>query len=75
MLGTKKNIGPAFISRPVPTGGVGVKKMPSKRNKNIKIKKLLDQPKQVSVKKNGQVIRRMTVRRKAYFSGRRRKIY
>ena len=29
--------------RPVPTGGVGVKKMPSKRNKNIKIKKLLDQ--------------------------------
>ena len=26
LLGTKKNIGPAFISRPVPTGGVGVKK-------------------------------------------------
>ena len=69
LLGTKK------ISRPVPTGGVGVKKMPSKRNKNIKIKKLLGQLKQVSVKKNGQVIRRMTVRRKAYFPGRRRKIY
>ena len=76
LLGTKKNIGPAFISRPVPSGGVGVKRMPSKRNKSIKIKKLLAQPKQVSVKKNGQVVRRMTVRRKAYFPGRRRrKIY
>ena len=74
-LEQKKNTGPAFIARPVPSGGVGVKKMPTRRNKSIKIKKLLAQPKQVSVKKNGQVVRRMTVRRKAYFPGRRRKIY
>ena len=49
--------------------------MPSKRNKGIKIKKLISQPKMVTVKKNGQVLRKMTVRRKAYFPGRRRKIY
>ena len=49
--------------------------MPSKRNKGIKIKKLLSQPKMVTVKKNGQVLRKMAVRRKAYFPGRRRKIY
>ena len=71
----KKNIGPALIGRPVPNKGIGVKKMPSKRNKGIKIKKLLSQPKMVTVKKNGQVLRKMTVRRKAYFPGRRRKIY
>ena len=74
LLGTKKNIRPAFIARPVPTGGVGVKKMPTKRNKSIKIKKLLAQPKQASVKKNGQVVSRMTVRRKAYFPGRKKKL-
>ena len=73
LLGTKKNIGPALISRPVPTGGVGVKKMPSRLNKNIKIKKLLAQPKQVSVKKNGQVLRKMTAHRKAYFPGKEEK--
>ena len=49
--------------------------MPSKRNKGIKIKKLISQPKMVTVKKNGQVLRKMTVHRKAYFPGRRRKIY
>ena len=49
--------------------------MTSKRNKGIKIKKLLSQPKMVTVKKNGQVLRKMTVRRKAYFPGRGRKIY
>ena len=75
LLGTNKNIGPASLGRPVPTGGIGVKKMVTKRNKSIKIKKLLPQPRMVSVKKNGQVLRRMTVRRKAYFPGRRRKIY
>ena len=75
LLGTKKNIGPALIGRPVPTGGIGVKKMVTKHNKSIKIKKLLAQPRQVSVKKNGKVLRRMTVCRKAYFPGRRRKIY
>ena len=75
-FGSKKNIGSAaLIGRPVPNKGIGVKKMTSKRNKGIKIKKLLSQPKMVTVKKNGQVLRKMTVRRKAYFPGRRRKIY
>lgn len=35
--------------------------------KNIKIKKLLPAAKQIEVKKNGQVVRRMTVRRKTIY--------
>ena len=35
--------------------------------KNVKIKKLLPQAKQIEVKKNGQVVRRMTVRRKTIY--------
>ena len=35
--------------------------------KNVKIKKLLLQAKQIEVKKNGQVVRRMTVRRKTIY--------
>ena len=35
--------------------------------KNVKIKKLLPQVKQIEVKKNGQVVRRMTVRRKTIY--------
>ena len=54
LLGTKKNIGPASLGRPVPTGGIGVKKMHSKRNKGIKIKKLLSQSKMVTAKKMGK---------------------
>ena len=50
------------------------RKTSGKRIKHIKIKKLLPQAKQVQVKKNGQVIRRMTVRRKSYYPGRRKKL-
>ena len=74
LLGSKRNIEPA-LGRPVPTGGVGVKRIRTTRKRDIKIKKLITQPRQVSVKKNGQVVRTMTVRRKAYFPGRRRKTY
>ena len=74
LLGSKRNIGPA-LGRPVPTGGVRVKRIRTARKRDIKIKKLIAQPRQVSVKKNGQVVRTMTVRRKAYFPGRRRKTY
>ena len=35
--------------------------------KNIKIKVLLPQPKNVEVKNRGQVVRRMTVRRRSIF--------
>ena len=51
LQGTKKNIRPASLGRPIPTGGIGVKKMPSKRKKGIKIKKLPSQSKMVTVKK------------------------
>ena len=74
LLSSKRNIGPV-LGRPVPTGGVGVKRIRTTRKRDIKIKKLITQPRQVSVKKNGQVVRTMTVRRKAYFPGRRRKTY
>ena len=46
-----------------------------KRKRNIKIKKLLAEPKQVEIRKNGRVIKRITVRRKSYFPGRRKRTY
>ena len=57
------------INRPRPSGGIGVKNMERfrKRNRDIKIKKVLSQSKVVQVKKNGLVVRTMTVRRKTYF--------
>ena len=90
LLGTKRNIGPALanidfniapappkLGRPKPSGGIGVKDMDGfrKRNKNLKIKKLLPQSRVVTVKKNGVALRKMTVRRRSYFLGRRRKVY
>ena len=60
-----------------PSGGIGVKNMDRfrKRNRDIKIKKVLPQSKIVQVKKTGVVVRTMTVRRKTYFPGRRKKVY
>ena len=46
-----------------------------KRKRNIKIKKLIAEPKQVEIRKNGCVIKRITVRRKSYFPGRRKRTY
>ena len=49
------------------------KNIMNRRQSMFKIKTLLPQSKQVEVKKSGQVVRRMTVRRKSqYFSGNRR---
>ena len=46
------------------------------RNRRYKIKRLITQPKNVKVKRNGVVVRRMLVRRKAIFpSARRRQEY
>ena len=68
LIGSKRN-----IETPV---DLSIKRPKTvKRNRNIKIKKLLAQPKQVEIRKNGQVIRRMTVQRKSYFPGRRKKTY
>ena len=52
------------INRPRPSGGIGVKNMEVflKRNRDIKIKKVLSQSKVVQVKKNGLVVRTTTVR-------------
>ena len=43
------------------------------RNKTFKVKQLIALPKNVQVKKNGQVVRRMTTRRKAIFPPERRR--
>ena len=63
------------IKRPLPSGGIGVKNMEvfGKRNRDIKIKKVLPQSKVVQVKKNGVVVRTMTVRRETYFPEEERK--
>ena len=46
----------------------GVKNIEGRvRNKTFKIKQLIAVPKNIQVKKNGQVVRRMTVRRRAIF--------
>ena len=42
------------------------------RNKTFKIKKLIVQHKNIDVKKNGQVVRKMRVRRRAIFPGEHR---
>ena len=53
--------------RPRPRVGIGVKSIENRRrrNKDIKIKKLLAQTKSIPVKHRGQVVRRMTVRCKS----------
>ena len=67
---------PVKLGRPKPSGGVGVKKIEGqKKQKNLKIKRLLPQSRVVTVKKNGVAVRKMTVRRRSYFPGRRRKVY
>ena len=57
-----------------PRGGAGVKNIENCRhsNKDIKIKKLLAQSKNIQVKHRGQVVRRITVRRKSIFPAKRR---
>ena len=52
---------------------IGNKNVMNRRQSMFKIKTLLPKIKQVEVKKNNQVVRRMNVRRKShYFSGNRR---
>ena len=65
------------LGRPKPSGGIGVKNMEAfrKRNRDLKIKRLLPQSKVVNVKKTGVALRKMTVRRRSYFPGYRKKVY
>ena len=52
---------------------IGNKNIMNRRNAMFKIKILLPRSKQIEVKKSGQVLRRMNVRRKShYFTGNRR---
>ena len=57
------------------TSGMGQKNNDQIRIKNrrYEIKRLIAQPKNVKVKRNGVVVRRMVVRRKAIFPGARRR--
>ena len=53
----------------------GVKNIEGRmRNRTFKIKKLIAEPKNIEVKKNGQVVRKMTVRRRAIFPSERRRV-
>ena len=64
--------------RPVRPAGMGQKNNDQIRirNRRYKIKRLIAQPKNVEVKRNGVVVRRMVVRRKAIFpSAKRRQDY
>ena len=65
------------LGRPRPAGGIEVKNMQAfhRRNRDIKIKKLLPQPKTINVKKIGVIVRKMVVRRRALFPGRRARVY
>ena len=58
-----------------PSGGTGVKRIKTARNKNYKVKILLPTFKKVNVKKGGVVVRTMTVRRKAHFPGKKRYVF
>ena len=61
--------------RTQPSGGTGVKRIKTARNKNFKVKILLDKIKTVNVKKGGVVVRTMTVRRKAHFPRKKPYVY
>ena len=64
--------------RPARPAGMGQKNNDRVRirNRRYKIKRFLAQPKNIDVKQNGRVVRRMVVRRKTiYPSNRRRREY
>ena len=70
-LTVRKTLGPMFVT--APGHRIGNKNIMNRRNNQFKIKNLLLETKDVQVKKNGQFIRTMNVRRKSiYFSGKRR---
>ena len=56
---------------------MGVKNIENRRirNRRYKIKRILAQPKNVEVKHNGRVVRRMVVRRSTIYPGSRRRNY
>ena len=65
------------MRKPVRPSGMGVKNIENRRvrNRRFKTKRMMEQPRNVEVKQNGRVIRRMVVRRKAIYPGMTRRNY
>ena len=53
---------------------IGNKNILNRKNSMFKIKNLLPQTLQIEVKKNGQVVRRINIRRKAHYFSRNRRL-
>ena len=70
---TARNINrPTFVA--APGQRIGNRNIMNRRQSMFKIKTLLPQIKQVEVKENGQIVRRMTVRRKPHYFFRNRRL-
>ena len=65
------------LRKPMRLPRMGVKNIENRRirNRRYKIKRILAQPKNVEVKHNGRVVRRMVVRRSTIYPGSRRRNY
>ena len=65
------------LRKPMRLPRMGVKNIENRRirNRRYKIKRILAQPKNVEVKHNGRVVRRMVVRRSTIYPGSKRKNY
>ena len=65
------------LRKPMRLPRMGVKNIENRRirNRRYKTKRILAQPKNVEVKHNGRVVRRMVVRRSTIYPGSRRKNY
>ena len=63
--------------RPVRQPEMRVKNIENRRvrNRRFKIKKMMAQPRNIQVKQNGRVVRRMVVRRSTIYPGSRRRNY
>ena len=63
--------------RPVRPTGMGVKNMGRIRirNRRFKIKRMMEQPRNVEVTRNGRVVRRMVVRKPTIYPGEVRRNY
>ena len=62
---------------PIRSLGMGVKNMGRIRirNRQFKVKRMMEMPRNVEVMRNGRVVRRMVVRRQTIYSGEVRKNY
>ena len=65
------------LRKPMRLPRMGVKNIENRRirNRRYKTKRILAQPKNVEVKHNGRVVRRMVVRRSTIYPGSKRKNY